>query len=170
MKDFDTICAIATALGEGGIAIIRVSGDKALDIVSKVFKAHSGQDIKTMKSYTMKYGHIYDIDNKELTNMLKSNDSFILFTYNPYCNFKVSCESIVEEFSKSNNITVFKIPFEEFKNTKLYNTVKYAPSIVLINNGKIENYLDPNKDEDSIKYQDEKALKDYIEMYIDTKK
>lgn len=115
-------------------------------------------------------GKLVDIDNKELTNMLKSNDSFILFTYNPYCNFKVSCESIVEEFSKSNNITIFKIPFEEFKNTKLYNTVKYAPSIVLINNGKIENYLDPNKDEDSIKYQDEKALKDYIEMYIDTKK
>ena len=115
-------------------------------------------------------GILVDIDNKELTNMLKSNDSFILFTYNTYCNFKVSCESIVEEFSKNNNITVFKIPFEEFKNTKLYNTVKYAPSIVLINNGKIENYLDPNKDEDSIKYQDEKALKDYIEMYIDTKK
>ncbi len=66
MKDFDTICAIATALGEGGIAIIRVSGDKALDIVSKIFKANSGQDIKSMKSYTMKYGHIYDIDNKEL--------------------------------------------------------------------------------------------------------
>jgi len=32
MKEFDTICAIATALGEGGIAIIRISGDKALDI------------------------------------------------------------------------------------------------------------------------------------------
>ncbi|MGL5822924.1 MAG: hypothetical protein ACRCYE_15070, partial [Sarcina sp.] len=29
MKEFDTICAIATAIGEGGIAIIRVSGDKA---------------------------------------------------------------------------------------------------------------------------------------------
>lgn len=115
-------------------------------------------------------GKLVDIDSKELTNMLKSNDSFILFTYNPYCNFKVSCENVVENFSKNNNITVFKIPFEEFKNTKLYNTVKYAPSIVLINNGKIENYLDPNKDEDSIKYQDEKALKDYIEMYIDTKK
>lgn len=115
-------------------------------------------------------GKLVDIDSKELTNLLKSNDSFILFTYNPYCNFKVSCENVVENFSKNNNITVFKIPFEEFKNTKLYNTVKYAPSIVLINNGKIENYLDPNKDEDSIKYQDEKALKDYIEMYIDTKK
>ena len=39
MKEFDTICAIATALGEGGIAIIRISGDKALDIASKIFKA-----------------------------------------------------------------------------------------------------------------------------------
>ncbi|MBD9115188.1 hypothetical protein EGP95_05340 [bacterium] len=115
-------------------------------------------------------GKLVDIDSKELTNILKSNDSFILFTYNPYCNFKVSCENIVENFSKNNNITIFKIPFEEFKNTKLYNTIKYAPSIILVNKGKIETYLDPNKDEDSIKYQEEKALKDYIEMYIDTKK
>ena len=66
MKDFDTICAIATALGEGGISIIRVSGEKALDIVSKIFKAKSGQDIRSMKSYTMKYGYIYDMDNNEL--------------------------------------------------------------------------------------------------------
>ena len=115
-------------------------------------------------------GKLVDIDSKELTNILKSNDSFILFTFNPYCNFKVSCENVVENFSKNNNITVFKIPFEEFKSTKLYNTIKYAPSIILINKGKIETYLDPNKDEDSIKYQEEKALKDYIEMYIDTKK
>lgn len=115
-------------------------------------------------------GKLVDIDNKELTNILKSNDSFILFTFNPYCNFKVSCENVVENFSKNNNITIFKIPFEEFKSTKLYNTIKYAPSIILINKGKIETYLDPNKDEDSIKYQEEKALKDYIEMYIDTKK
>ena len=66
MKDFDTICAIATAIGEGGIAIIRISGERALDITSKVFKAKSNQDIKEMKSYTMKYGHIYDIDNGDL--------------------------------------------------------------------------------------------------------
>ena len=43
MKEFDTICAIATALGEGGIAIIRISGDKALDIVSKIFKAKNNR-------------------------------------------------------------------------------------------------------------------------------
>ena len=66
MKEFDTICAIATALGEGGIAIIRISGDKALDIASKIFKPKSNDDIRNMKSYTMKYGHIYDVETNEL--------------------------------------------------------------------------------------------------------
>ncbi|MGL5380080.1 tRNA uridine-5-carboxymethylaminomethyl(34) synthesis GTPase MnmE [Clostridium sp.] len=68
MKEFDTICAIATAIGEGGIAIIRVSGDKALEIVSKIFVAKSGMDIREMKSYTMKYGNIIDFETKELVD------------------------------------------------------------------------------------------------------
>ena len=46
MRDFDTICAIATPIGEGGIAIIRVSGENALEIVSKLFIAKSVKDIK----------------------------------------------------------------------------------------------------------------------------
>ena len=37
---------IATALGEGGIAIIRISGDKALDIASKIFKPKAMNDIR----------------------------------------------------------------------------------------------------------------------------
>ncbi|MGL5085658.1 MAG: tRNA uridine-5-carboxymethylaminomethyl(34) synthesis GTPase MnmE [Clostridium sp.] len=66
MKEFDTICAIATALGEGGIAIIRISGDDALEIASKIFKSKSGIDIKEMKTYTMRYGNIIDYNTKEL--------------------------------------------------------------------------------------------------------
>ncbi|GAA0086753.1 tRNA uridine-5-carboxymethylaminomethyl(34) synthesis GTPase MnmE [Clostridium sp. CTA-7] len=66
MKEFDTICAISTAIGEGGIAIIRVSGDKALNIVSEIFKSKSGKDISEMKTYTMRYGHVVDIDTNDL--------------------------------------------------------------------------------------------------------
>ena len=66
MKEFDTICAIATALGEGGISIIRISGDKALDIADKIFKAKNYFDIKNMKSYTMKYGYLCDINTGDV--------------------------------------------------------------------------------------------------------
>ncbi|MDP4146746.1 MAG: tRNA uridine-5-carboxymethylaminomethyl(34) synthesis GTPase MnmE [Bacillota bacterium] len=66
MKEFDTIAAIATASGEGGISIIRVSGDKSLTIVEKIFRAKNGKSILNMAPYTMRYGHIIDIDNNDL--------------------------------------------------------------------------------------------------------
>ena len=66
MKEFDTICGIATAQGEGGIAIIRVSGNKALEIVGRIFKGINNFNIKNMKTYTMKYGNIIDSVSKEV--------------------------------------------------------------------------------------------------------
>lgn len=66
MKEFDTICGIATSLGEGGISIIRVSGDKALEIIDKVFVGKNEQSIIDMKTYTMRYGHICEIGTKNI--------------------------------------------------------------------------------------------------------
>lgn len=56
---FDTIAAIATAKGEGGIGIIRISGDKSFEIIDKIFKPYNDNK---MSYYTLKYGHIYDDD------------------------------------------------------------------------------------------------------------
>ena len=50
----DTIGAIATAPGEGGIGIIRVSGEEALPAVENIFRG------KPLKNRQMTYGHIYD--------------------------------------------------------------------------------------------------------------
>jgi tRNA modification GTPase len=68
MKEFDTICAIATPIGEGGVAIIRISGENALDIASKIFISKSNFDIKKMQTYTMKYGNIIDLEKKEIVD------------------------------------------------------------------------------------------------------
>lgn len=72
MREFDTVAAIATALGEGGIAIIRVSGDRSLHIVDKVFKAVNGKDMLSMKPYTMRYGHILDEDGETIDEVIVS--------------------------------------------------------------------------------------------------
>ncbi|AQS12252.1 tRNA modification GTPase MnmE [Clostridium saccharobutylicum] len=68
MKEFDTICAIATPIGEGGVAIVRISGEKALDIAAKIFLAKNKQDIKQMQTYTMRYGNVIDLDNNEIVD------------------------------------------------------------------------------------------------------
>ncbi|AQR98259.1 MULTISPECIES: tRNA uridine-5-carboxymethylaminomethyl(34) synthesis GTPase MnmE [Clostridium] len=66
MKEFDTICAIATPIGEGGVAIIRISGEKALEIASEIFVPKNDYDIKNMKTYTMKYGNIVNFKTREI--------------------------------------------------------------------------------------------------------
>ena len=55
----NTIAAIATPLGVGAIAIIRVSGVDAITIVNKIFK---GKDLTKVASHTINYGHIIEND------------------------------------------------------------------------------------------------------------
>ena len=63
MKVVDTIAAIATASGNSGIGIIRVSGDEAIEIVDKIFKSvNSDKKLVNVKSHTINYGHIVDND------------------------------------------------------------------------------------------------------------
>ncbi len=53
-----TIAAISTAQGEGGIGVIRISGDDAITIADKVFKSVSGRSLSSMKGYTAAFGRI----------------------------------------------------------------------------------------------------------------
>ena len=55
-----TIAAIATPLGEGSIGVIRISGDKAIEIADKVFFAFSEKPLCESKGYTAAYGEIKD--------------------------------------------------------------------------------------------------------------
>ena len=56
----DTIAAISTPLGEGGIAIVRLSGKKAIEIAEKVFRPKKERALHTVRSHSMLYGHIIE--------------------------------------------------------------------------------------------------------------
>ena len=54
----DTIVAISTPPGEGGIGIVRISGQCALEIVHHVFTGVRGHDLVSVSSHSLCYGHI----------------------------------------------------------------------------------------------------------------
>ena len=71
----DTICAIATLVGESSINVIRISGDDAILIVDKIFD----KDLTKKQSYTITYGYIIDGDEKideVLVSVFKGPKSF----------------------------------------------------------------------------------------------
>ena len=60
----DTIAAISTAIGEAGIAIVRLSGEDSINIIDKIFVAASKIKMKDAENRKFMYGHIYDADKK----------------------------------------------------------------------------------------------------------
>ena len=76
--DSDTIAAISTPIGEGGIGIVRISGDQSLDLLSKIFEP-ANKDIKKnnkdqllIPSRVLTYGKIYDKKRNLIDEVLVS--------------------------------------------------------------------------------------------------
>jgi tRNA modification GTPase len=61
--DLDTIAAISTPIGEGGIAIVRVSGNEAIPIVEKIFRGK--KKLSSVDSHTIHYGWIINPETNE---------------------------------------------------------------------------------------------------------
>ena len=64
----DTIAAISTPPGNGGIGVIRISGPNSLDIISKLFgrTKKGSEDCKNFQSHKVYHGYIFDSDTAEI--------------------------------------------------------------------------------------------------------
>lgn len=83
--DNNTIAAISTPVGEGGISIIRVSGDDAIAVAQKIYR---GKDLSKVHTNTINYGHIIDPDNGEEVDEVMVSVMRAPHTY--------TCEDVVE--------------------------------------------------------------------------
>ena len=90
----DTIAAISTALGIGAISIIRISGDKSIDIINKIFD----KDLTTVKSHTIHYGHI--IDNQEIIDEVLVNVMLAPKTFTRENIIEINCHGGISTTNK----------------------------------------------------------------------
>ncbi len=77
----ETIAAISTALGNGGIGIIRMSGKDCFEVLNKIFIPKNKQNLSNITGYTIKYGYIINFETKEkidevLVSFFKSPKSY----------------------------------------------------------------------------------------------
>ena len=80
MKQTETIAAIATALSDSGIGIVRISGDDAIEIGSRVYRSKNGcHSLKDYGSHTIHYGFIMDgeeILDEVMAAVMKAPNSY----------------------------------------------------------------------------------------------
>lgn len=75
----DTIAAIATAMTNSGIGIVRISGTEAFDIIQKIYKGKKNKNLSEVKSHTIHYGYIMDGEetiDEVLVMIMKGPHSF----------------------------------------------------------------------------------------------
>jgi len=75
----DSIIALATPSGIGAISVIRISGEDAINIVSKKFNSISGRELKNQKTHTIHLGHIIEnnrIIDEVLVSVFKNPSSY----------------------------------------------------------------------------------------------
>ena len=67
MNLFDTIAAISTPYGKGGVALIRISGERAVEIAEKVFFPSNKKPLSECRSNVAYHGEIFkNLENKKI--------------------------------------------------------------------------------------------------------
>lgn len=140
----DTICALSTPRGKGGIAVIRVSGDNAFEITQKAVKTK--KKISEMKGYTITYGEAVSKGKKVdecLVSVFKKPSSF---TGEDVCEIschgsQISCEIIINSLIENGARIARKGEFTKraFLNGKL--TLSRAEAVSDIIESKTERAL-----------------------------
>ena len=87
----ETICALATSQG-GAISVIRVSGEKAIESVSRIFKPRKGLPLEQRRTHTVAFGDI-SIDGKEVLDEVLVTIMRAPYSYTGEDSVEISCHA-----------------------------------------------------------------------------
>ena len=107
---------------------------------------------------------IIDIDAKKYKELVKKKENFILYLYLDGCTTCAEFKPVAESFLDDADITAYRIEYQELKKTNL--EIEYAPSFILIKNGKVKAYLDAASDDDLKYYKNKGNLKLWVGKYV----
>ena len=109
---------------------------------------------------------IKEISDTEYNNLIEGKDSFALLIYMPGCTTSAKFSKIVEDFSNKNNISFYKMKWADAKKTKIYDFLKYYPSVIVYNKGEHKAYLKADSDDDLVYYESVNDFKTWMEKYV----
>ncbi len=108
-----------------------------------------------------------DIDRADYEQLIRENKSFVLMVDNEGCITTAKMREMMNSFPDSMKFTYYRILWPETKETNIREYVKYFPSIIIVENGKITSYLSADKDEDAKYYNNDEDLQNWLKSHIE---
>lgn len=139
----------------------------AVIIITLLFinKTNNNTQFYLEKDY-YSFSDMKEIKIDELNSLINKKESFVVFVYQPMCVTSSDFENILFEFLKDNQIIFYKIAFSDIDNTNIGKSVKYYPSFLIYNKGKLVDFLEANKDEDIDYYTSKDGFQKWFSKYV----
>lgn len=112
---------------------------------------------------------LIEISNKELKSLENEKKSFAVFVYLPNCTTSSEFNEVLTDFLEKNQISFYKISGLDTDNTKIGETLKFYPSVVIYNEGEIVSYLRSDNDEDTEYYKSVEGFKEWFTKSVSLK-
>lgn len=113
-----------------------------------------------------KEASLNEIQYEELNKLVDNKESFGVFIYQPLCETSSGFESVLNTFIKQYQMSFYKVAYSDIKNTDLGKKIKYYPSFIIYKEGKIVDYLEADKDEDTNIYKNIEDFKSWLSSYV----
>ena len=112
---------------------------------------------------------IKDLDASELTSLLDTKESFLVFVYQPVCAASAAFKTVIEEFLTENPLSIYQISFSKLKTTSLADQVSSYPTLLIFRKGRLVDYLKTDQDADKPAYESATGLKSWLTKYLNLK-
>lgn len=107
-----------------------------------------------------------DIKKEDYEKLIEEKKSFVIMVDKPDCYTTADMRKRMTEFPDDMQFKYYRIMWSQAKDSSLHEYVKFVPSVAIIHNGKVVDFLDADSDEDTAKYNEAQALQDWIRSYI----
>lgn len=111
-------------------------------------------------------GVITEIDVETFEQLEKDEKNFALFVYLPGCTSCAEFRTVLEEFIGTNDIEFYTISILDVKETSIMDSIEYAPSMMLYNEGKLVDYLDATSNDDKPALTNVDSFEAWLDEYV----
>lgn len=111
-------------------------------------------------------GGFQDITTEEFGQLVTEQKSFIVVAHMVVCPAEFPVTSIAKQLAREDDLVIYGLTEEEFKQTDLAKSIKYLPSVAVYRDGTLVAYLDAAADEDTEYYKTVDGLKRWLGRYL----
>lgn len=107
-----------------------------------------------------------EINIEKLNQLQESKESFGVFVYQPLCSNSESFEKVLKEYQEEKKIKFYKISFSSILESDLKEEIKYYPSFLIFQKGKLINHLKADKDNHKEYYESKEGFEKWLTKYV----